>query len=123
MRNGLLVTALSFSIVAFWSCGKKDDKKNDIAYQSCAIPNLVGNSDFGLCLESENSTDIKSICEDYKGTYAGASCDVPAGTLGCKYSNQNGVTITNWYKGSAWIQETVKTECAKEETKGTIVTK
>lgn len=101
---------LALSIV---SCGAKDDSAGDF-YQSCSFT-MPSSSDKSRCLESKNSTSIKEDCEvRLMGTYAQTQCTVSSGVKGCSFTNANGVSVTDWYTGSAWTDGEVSNECSSK---------
>jgi hypothetical protein len=120
MRVTVLYALLAASL-SFNSCGSKDDSPADF-YQSCEVPNIVGDTDLRFCIESKNSTDFQPTCEEKSGTYAQTQCDVPTGTKGCSYKNSNGVALTDWYSSDAWTAESQASDCA-QKTDGELITK
>lgn len=98
---------LALSVV---SCGAKDDSAGDF-YQSCSSN---GSSDKGRCLELKNSDSIKDDCEAKLGTYTQTQCTVATGDKGCSYKNEKGVSVIDWYTGSAWTDGEITGECSSK---------
>jgi hypothetical protein len=118
ISTGLLMVLAATSVGA---CGKKEKTVTSVRYQSCVVPNNTAGLNMDFCTETQNSSDVRSNCDEFSGTFAETQCAVSTGVKGCQFTNPNGVPITFWYHGADWTSDSAKAAC--EKASGTLITK